>query len=280
MKHYNSVIKIFLFFLFLHCFNAVYSQNALLKISYNFKHLQDTTDRNKIYEEKMVLYVSKDASCYDSYDRFLKDSINKSLVYQKTSENGTIVVGYNGQPDRRTASISTVYQFVKLNELNIVQHFFGNEYLIKSEIPKINWQISAAEKEIEGIKCQKATCSFKGRTYEAWFAADFPFPFGPWKLNGLPGLILEATDSKNEVSFICSGVEQLKTPYQISLPEKTISTTKKDFDAMVSAAQSDPIGFINAQTGINLKPANGNNLPAPKKTVKKTMNNPIELTDN
>lgn len=54
---------------------------------------------------------------------------------------------------------------------------------------------------IAGYNCHKATTEFRGRTFEVWYTPDVPVNFGPWKLNGLPGLILWATDSRNEIEF-------------------------------------------------------------------------------
>src|SRR3712207_8163725 len=53
--------------------------------------------------------------------------------------------------------------------------------------------------------------TFRGRTWRVWFALDIPFPDGPWKLCGLPGLILKAEDSKGHFSFDCVGIDRKST---------------------------------------------------------------------
>jgi GLPGLI family protein len=68
-------------------------------------------------------------------------------------------------------------------------------------IPKINWEISKESKTILDYKCLKATCQFRGRKYTAWFADGIVPYLGPWKLTGLPGTILELTDSDNVISI-------------------------------------------------------------------------------
>ena len=59
-------------------------------------------------------------------------------------------------------------------------------------IPKIDWDILDLERNIGDFTARLAVGDFGGRTYEAWFTEEIPVPFGPYKLNGLPGLILEA----------------------------------------------------------------------------------------
>jgi GLPGLI family protein len=77
--------------------------------------------------------------------------------------------------------------------LNRVENLLKN-YLIEEELPSINWTVMQETKDIGGLSCQKATAAFRGRNYTAWFSAQLPYSNGPWKLGGLPGLIVEAAD--------------------------------------------------------------------------------------
>ncbi|MDC9722146.1 MAG: GLPGLI family protein [Urechidicola sp.] len=72
---------------------------------------------------------------------------------------------------------------------------------VRSKIPKIDWKIQSETKKIGNYTCAKATAKFRGRDYTAWFTTEIPVPFGPWKLQGLPGLILEAYDTHKEIYF-------------------------------------------------------------------------------
>lgn len=75
-------------------------------------------------------------------------------------------------------------------------------YLIKEILPKIDWELSFKEKDsILGFSCHKAKGNFRGRTYTAWYSPDIPVHFGPWKLQGLPGLILKVSDDLDQVDF-------------------------------------------------------------------------------
>ena len=55
-----------------------------------------------------------------------------------------------------------------------------------------------------------ATADFCGRHWTAWFATDIPVSDGPWKLGGLPGLILEAYDKGHQYTFTAVGLERVK----------------------------------------------------------------------
>src|SRR5690606_13389350 len=61
-------------------------------------------------------------------------------------------------------------------------------------------------KTVSNILCYKATCNFRGKEWVVWYAPSIAASFGPWKLNGLPGLILEAYDLEKKISFVAYSI--------------------------------------------------------------------------
>lgn len=78
----------------------------------------------------------------------------------------------------------------------------SDAFVVQEAWLTIDWKIFPENtKIIEGLPCTKAVGDFRGRTYIAWFTPEIPYPFGPWKLHGLPGLILEARDLEGNLRF-------------------------------------------------------------------------------
>lgn len=46
---------------------------------------------------------------------------------------------------------------------------------------------------ILGYTCKYATINYRGRHWKVWYTEEIPLSYGPWKLHGLPGLIMRAT---------------------------------------------------------------------------------------
>ncbi len=74
-------------------------------------------------------------------------------------------------------------------------------YLVKEKIKTPQWKIFSEQKHIGKFMCTKAKTNFRGRDYTVWFTEDIKTHFGPWKLGGLPGLILEASDESGNYSY-------------------------------------------------------------------------------
>jgi GLPGLI family protein len=90
------------------------------------------------------------------------------------------------------------------------------EYILVAEKnQQINWKLSEEEKKIQGFLCKKATCSYRGRSYTAWYSPEIPIPEGPYKFKGLPGLILEIEDDREELRI---WAEKIKYPASVEIP--------------------------------------------------------------
>lgn len=91
--------------------------------------------------------------------------------------------------------------------------------IVSDTLMPIKWIIKPEKKIIAGLECQKAHAFVRGRDYSAWFCPKIPINTGPWKLYGLPGLILEAYDSTGEITFSFQGLEYpMKNPMLLTNP--------------------------------------------------------------
>lgn len=97
-------------------------------------------------------------------------------------------------------SSSLIFEFTDLNQHAI--------YYADTLYP-MEWKISQDEKMIGDIKCIKAICIFKGREYIAWYAPSIAISNGPWKLGGLPGLILEAYDRDEQWHLVYNSIKPI-----------------------------------------------------------------------
>ncbi|MEO7211236.1 GLPGLI family protein [Mucilaginibacter sp.] len=261
-------------------FNAKAQSPEMAKatVRYKFSHVRDTTAKDKPYTENMILFLGQSSSAYKSYDRKLQDALMRKQVEtqmaeQKGSGNVNIKIT-GGKPTTR----SEIYQFAATNKLVRKENLI-TPYLIEEQMPVINWKVTADTATFGTLLCQKATGHFKGRDYTAWFCPDLPFRAGPWKLNGLPGLIVEAYDTNKEVEFKFDGMEQViasdkpavaattpppspegtvirfggpddnADPNLIALPANAVKASVKEFDKLQAAMRKDPQAFMAAMGG-------------------------------
>ncbi|WP_297932239.1 GLPGLI family protein [uncultured Alistipes sp.] len=89
---------------------------------------------------------------------------------------------------------------------------FHEETVTVGETLPLEWRIDTLRQTVLGFVCYRATTRYGGREWQAWFAPEIPIPAGPWKLRGLPGLILCAQDAEGLFSFRCRSIATAKRP--------------------------------------------------------------------
>ena len=155
---------------------------------------------------------------------------------------------------------------------------FREKFRITEPLEQPKWEIIAdSTKQILDYHCQMARCTFKGRTWTAWFTTDIPLDNGPWKLCGLPGLILRAYDAKQQYIFNCVGMKQAKEDENITYSsdfDKYAASTMKEFvDYQRKAIPED----ILATQGIKIEVPEEMKAQMMKALAKPQPSNPLEL---
>lgn len=220
-------------------------QDYNLKLEY-VMHL----NMNGIKQYQTTLFSNKDQS-------FFKFKIKNQLDQRLTRDN---------DDDSKYSFIisDTTEYFIKSNKVENTIYQLEKEIktkkliLVKESIPQINWNITNNTKLINNHKCYQAFGFFAGRNYTVWFSPDIPTFFGPWKLHGLPGAILEATDDLNEVKLVCVKIENQKFPF-IKMKLKNIKLTTR-----VQYIESLNTFFKELESRLNSKISRGYSLSISK----------------
>ena len=245
-------------------------------ITYRTKSVRDTTktDSEGRYDyenDDMQLEVGEKVSyfysaTYRAYEEELRKSVdaNNIAIPTSTSARGSISMDfYRNYPTGKSTYLDKVIR---------------EKFRITEPLEQPQWDIIAdSTKQILNYDCQMARCKFKGRTWTAWFAADIPLDNGPWKLCGLPGLILRAYDSKQQYIFDCVGMKQAKEDENITYDpkfDKYATATMKEFvDYQAKAVPEDAL----AASGIKIEVPEEMKAELMKKLAKPMPSNPLEL---
>ncbi len=100
-----------------------------------------------------------------------------------------------------TTKRNVVYKNLQSNRMVSRQKADNELVIVDDSMSPIDWTIHPDTRRFGKLKAQRATTFTRGRHYTAWFCPQIPISTGPWKLYGLPGLILEAYDATGEVRF-------------------------------------------------------------------------------
>lgn len=102
-------------------------------------------------------------------------------------------------------------------------------YEVPDDAPQ-KWKITTEKKTLANLPVQMATTQYKGRTWTAWFSKDIALSDGPYKFRGLPGLILEVYDAKDDYHFTIAQIKKKYTPFEETLTKNLgFKTFKIDY---------------------------------------------------
>ena len=158
----------------------------------------DSTNRDKQRMEEMSLLIGSKYSCFLSSNQInreqkVKDAVERAIALGETLDMRTI------PRPRFPYMIYKNYPKDNITTYDIIIGAGFHKYEENKALFK--WEIINETKEISGYKCYNAKANFGGRTYIAWFTPEIPMNEGPYKFNGLPGLIVDIKDTRDDYHF-------------------------------------------------------------------------------
>ncbi len=267
----------------------VIAQN--IKIEYKVKSKQ-SLNRPAFTEPFLLLINKNNKSLFISKNKLIARKILKKYYDKKlqmarsshkiiTSASDPEIIEANKYENKYKVTIEKDF---KSQKYKYQQYAFMSVLQYQAKLPKLNWQLQDSIKTILDYTVHKATLNYKGRHYTAWYAPAIAISDGPFKFWGLPGLILEIYDNKDDYHFTATGIE---FPEKIEFPKKyfakgstlmpVIQTTEKNF-------QKDFDKTFNPDNVLGTTAYIGKNTEEMKEErvqkIKSKYNNPIELKDD
>ncbi|SDF55478.1 GLPGLI family protein [Epilithonimonas hungarica] len=222
-----------------------FAQNK--RFIYEYKFISDSTNLEDIKTEMMFLDTTKDGSKYYSYTVFNSDSLMKADLERQLKATGSINVKTDMRKGNVRYSVTKTYPDYKIN----LHRRLGMDAYNVSDDRKINWKISSEKEKIGEWSTQKAEADFAGRHWTAWFSTDIPIQDGPYKFQGLPGLIVKVEDRTGSHKMELKGIKNINGELDINVFEaKEITVNSKQFQKVLKEYENDPTkGIKQIQMG-------------------------------
>lgn len=228
------------------------------RIIYNYEYTKDSIN-SIIGNDIIYLEANQNQSYCFSYYSYQCDSLKRTpegkkiwreLFLSAIAKDGVDAVSF---PHKR--STFKIFKNLTNNDALIKDEIDGVDYEYTQPIGQIDWTICDSIKNIQGYSSIQAIGYYHGRIWNVWFCPDLPLNDGPWLLNGLPGLILEAKDTNNLFSFTLIGIEECKNPIRDWI-ENAKATTREEFLKRQYQYLKNSISNFNAEFDTNISTNN------------------------
>ncbi len=211
-----------------------------------------------------ILYASN----YMKYEDSKKVSSDLSILYAKNNSSFFIwknMIKLDSIRKARELNVADITFYRTYEEYALyfnnqnVSHFetIGNEIYSYDETLDFEWTLHDESLTVNGYKCKKASLTYGGRNWTAWYSPEIPFAYGPYKFRGLPGLILKMEEDTGVYSFEALSVQFEKTIPRLSLESQFIKASnpnsktvpKSEFKELkrsfYSLSANDRVAYMN-----------------------------------
>ncbi|RQP15101.1 MAG: GLPGLI family protein [Chryseobacterium sp.] len=199
---------------------------------YEMKHKPDST-KSYLKHDEVVLDITGDEVNFYEHQALRTDSIN--AIGRGRSWHGAPLSKLRRKPGSSD---------------NINYDIINADYYAYKTTDPLPWQILPETKTVGPCTAQKAAADFHGRRWTAWFAKDIPFNEGPYKFNGLPGLIVELYDDGGNFNF---KLQRIEKPAKVNTEivetvfgNKPLEISEEKFRQMKLAYYNDPYASYRA----------------------------------
>ncbi|TWV11306.1 GLPGLI family protein [Bacteroidaceae bacterium HV4-6-C5C] len=216
--------------------------SVVLRIHYT-SQMRFTEEQNYLSPDEKILDIGKHSSHF--YSRWAERNVDiaDSIFGQGGKlEDYLAAKEKNGFPNSKTPF--NVFKNYPIKNVLTYTTRELKDFLYEESMVTTKWEMLMGDTTIAGYPCKKAKTVFRGRTWLVWYAMDIPYYDGPWKLCGLPGLILKADDVKGDFMFNCIGIEKGDFKPIVLRNKKYVKCTPEEMEELERLSLKDPDAFV------------------------------------
>ena len=171
----------------------IFSQN----VEVEYLVTENTNDAVLATSTTYNLIISENQSIYFNNNDSIKQFKYQNLIFdvKKIGELTQVKLS-----DNHYAYIKQDYFYKNYTKDTLIfnEIILNKKIFVGEKVNLIDWEVKPkSDTLVLGFKCQKAIGKFRGRTYEATFSNEIAPYGGPWKFDGLPGLIMSIKSLDN-----------------------------------------------------------------------------------
>lgn len=180
-------------------------------VYYDFICVKDTVQVSFHQPKEFILLHAGEESRFHTGNRQFNDSMalewqadNPHFANPKTQEEMQAAADAFTEASSRWRKSNSLGYYLRKDfaeQIFQVALTFGFPPQHLEEPLTFDWQMSSEQDTILGLNCYRATTSYGGRRYTAWFSPEIPISDGPYVFCGLPGLIVQISDERGWFTF-------------------------------------------------------------------------------
>lgn len=235
------------------CFMTIMAnaQKADIKVSYVEKY---SNHLDFPLQKKFILHANKSISKFcDPVGEYV-DSLRSTPKGEKEYVDMLTKAIESGGEPMSSSSDLWVFQSLEDEAVTVFDISGDDMYTYSESWNEMEWEIKDSVKTVLGYECIMAITNYHGREWIVWFAPELPLSYGPWKLRGLPGLILEAEDSQGKYRFEANGIVKDSSEIQpLYAKDKYFVAKRKEMLKSDRFILENPYAYLAAKTGLSLE---------------------------
>ncbi|MBD5584998.1 MAG: GLPGLI family protein [Clostridia bacterium] len=241
-------------------------------ITYKYEYAVDSEYPDDKREGLTLLQIGNRYNRFWDYNEFKSDSI-----FDRAAKENLTITEFSGPvlQAMRRITFSESILMDKHSGKEIIQRTAGlptKKYQYEEVLPSLKWNLVEGDSTIADYHCKKATTNLFGREYIAWYCPAIDLPYGPYKFNGLPGLIFKVVDTQNLFNFTIQEIKKENEyhPIYYWTRKDLVKSDRKTIRKIYKNFCLDPLSSLLSDGNIKVS-------DKAKAKVKSRPYNPIEL---